>query len=91
MPQHSPANQYSPSNAMPFPADPPVTRYAQIGELSIAYQVIGAGPLDMVHIPSWVSNVEENWNEPGYARFLNRLAPDGGVVAGTGAIVSSRR
>jgi len=52
----------------------PVTRYAPIGELSIAYQVVGDGPLDLVHIPSWITNVEENWNEPGYARFLQRLA-----------------
>jgi class 3 adenylate cyclase len=55
-------------------ADVPVTQYAQIGELSIAYQVLGNGPLDIVHIPSWITNVEENWNEPGYARFLHRLA-----------------
>jgi class 3 adenylate cyclase len=74
MPQHPLANQQLPSNAMPFPADSRVTRYAQIGELSIAYQVVGNGPLDVVHIPSWISNVEGNWDEPGYARFLNRLA-----------------
>ena len=52
----------------------PETRYARVGEISIAYQVVGDGPLDLVHIPSWITNVEENWNEPGYARFLNRLA-----------------
>jgi class 3 adenylate cyclase len=52
----------------------PVTRYARVGEISIAYQVVGDGPLDLVHIPSWITNVEENWNEPGYARFLRRLA-----------------
>lgn len=53
---------------------PPETRYARAGGVSIAYQVIGDGPLDLVHIPSWITNVEENWNEPGYARFLRRLA-----------------
>jgi len=53
---------------------PPITQYAQIGELSIAYQVLGHGALDIVHIPSWITNVEENWNEPGYTHFLNRLA-----------------
>jgi pimeloyl-ACP methyl ester carboxylesterase len=52
----------------------PETRYARAGGISIAYQVIGDGPLDLVHIPSWITNVEENWNEPGYARFLRRLA-----------------
>ena len=52
----------------------PETRYARAGGISIAYQVIGDGPLDLVHIPSWITNVEENWHEPGYARFLRRLA-----------------
>ncbi len=52
----------------------PETRYARVGEISIAYQVVGDGPIDLVHIPSWITNVEENWNEPGYARFLRRLA-----------------
>ena len=52
----------------------PETRYARVGDISIAYQVVGDGPLDLVHIPSWITNVEENWNEPGYARFLRRLA-----------------
>jgi pimeloyl-ACP methyl ester carboxylesterase/class 3 adenylate cyclase len=52
----------------------PETRYARAGSVSIAYQVVGDGPFDLVHIPSWITNVEENWNEPGYARFLLRLA-----------------
>jgi pimeloyl-ACP methyl ester carboxylesterase/class 3 adenylate cyclase len=50
------------------------TRYARVGEISIAYQVVGNGPVDLVFVPSWITNVEENWQEPGYARFLNRLA-----------------
>lgn len=52
----------------------PETRYARVNGVSIAYQVVGDGPFDLVHIPSWVTNVEENWSEPGYARFLSRLA-----------------
>lgn len=52
----------------------PETRYVRVGDTSIAYQVVGEGPLDLVHIPSWITNVEENWNDPGYARFLRRLA-----------------
>lgn len=52
----------------------PETRYVRVGDVSIAYQVLGDGPLDLVHIPSWITNVEENWNDPGYARFLRRLA-----------------
>ena len=50
------------------------TRYARSGELNIAYQVVGEGPLDLVYVPGFVSNVELMWEEPGYAAFLDRLA-----------------
>jgi pimeloyl-ACP methyl ester carboxylesterase len=74
LPESLSANQHLSGSALPVSTKPPVTRYAQIGELSIAYQVVGNGPLDVVHIPSWISNVEENWNEPGSAQYLKRLA-----------------
>ncbi len=50
------------------------TQYARSGGLSIAYQVVGEGPLDLVYVPGWVSNVELMWDEPTQARFLERLA-----------------
>jgi pimeloyl-ACP methyl ester carboxylesterase/DNA-binding CsgD family transcriptional regulator len=52
----------------------PETRYAKSGAVSIAYQVIGDGPLDLVMVPGFVSHVEVAWEEPNLARFLNRLA-----------------
>jgi len=52
----------------------PKTEYARSGDLHIAYQVIGDGPLDLVYVPGWVSHVELAWEEPTLARFLNRLA-----------------
>lgn len=52
----------------------PHTRYAKSGEVNIAYQVLGQGPLDLVYIPGWVSNIEIFWEEPAFARFLTRLA-----------------
>ena len=52
----------------------PETRYARSGSLSIAYQVVGDGPLDVLFVPGWVSHVEEAWEEPTLARFLSRLA-----------------
>jgi class 3 adenylate cyclase len=52
----------------------PDTRYAKSGDLHIAYQVVGGGPLDLVYVPGWVSHLEYAWEEPSYARFLNRLA-----------------
>jgi len=50
------------------------TRYARSGDLSIAYQVVGDGPFDLVYVPGWVSNIELMWEEPGLAGFLERLA-----------------
>jgi len=52
----------------------PGTRYALSGGVHVAYQVVGDGPLDLVYVPGWVSNVEVMWEEPRYARFLERLA-----------------
>jgi pimeloyl-ACP methyl ester carboxylesterase len=52
----------------------PETRYARSGNLNIAYQVLGDGPLDLVYVPGWVSNVELMWDEPAHERFLRRLA-----------------
>ena len=52
----------------------PKTEYARSGNLHIAYQVVGQGPLDLVYVPGWVSHVELAWEEPTLARFLNRLA-----------------
>jgi len=51
-----------------------VTRYAMSGEVNIAYQVVGEGPLDLVFVSGWVSNLDLMWEDPSYARFLRRLA-----------------
>jgi class 3 adenylate cyclase len=52
----------------------PETRYARSGDLHIAYQVVGDGPMDLVYIPSWISQVEHYWDEPTVARYFSRLA-----------------
>jgi class 3 adenylate cyclase len=52
----------------------PTTYYARSGDLSIAYQVIGDGPRDLVYVPGFVSNVDVMWEDPIMSRFLNRLA-----------------
>jgi class 3 adenylate cyclase len=52
----------------------PQTRYARSGDLSIAYQVIGSGPFDLVFVHGWVSHLDLQWEEPHLAAFLNRLA-----------------
>ena len=52
----------------------PRTKYSKSGDVNIAYQVVGSGPLDLVLVPGWVSHVELSWEEPGFARFLRSLA-----------------
>ena len=56
------------------PTMTPETRYTKSGDISIAYQVVGSGPRDLILVPGWVSNIEVLWEEPAVARFLGRLA-----------------
>ena len=42
----------------------PNIRYARSGGVSIAYQVVGDGPTDLVMVFGYVSNIEVNWEEP---------------------------
>lgn len=51
-----------------------VTQYAKSGDVHIAYQAFGDGPLNLVMVPGFVSNIENYWDQPDFARFLNRLA-----------------
>jgi pimeloyl-ACP methyl ester carboxylesterase len=53
---------------------PPKTRYTRCGSINIAYQVAGDGPIDVVLVPGWISNIEVFWEEPNLARFMRRLA-----------------
>ena len=50
------------------------TRYASSGDVNIAYQAHGDGPLDLIFVPGFISHVEHLWEEPGLARFLDRLS-----------------
>ena len=52
----------------------PETQYAQSGELSIAYQTVGGGPIDLLFVPGFVSNVELMWERPAFAGMLERLS-----------------
>jgi DNA-binding SARP family transcriptional activator/pimeloyl-ACP methyl ester carboxylesterase len=58
------------------PARPPAApvRYADSDGTRIAYQVVGDGPVDLVFVPSFVTNLGATWDDPTYARFLQRLA-----------------
>src|SRR5690349_17387045 len=49
-------------------------KYARSGDVNIAYQVVGDGPIDLVLTFGWVSHLAYIWEQPAIARFLNRLA-----------------
>lgn len=66
-----PLEKAAPSSA---PFSPPETRYARSGDVNIAYQVLGSGPVDIVFVMGWVSHLEYFWTEPHFAAFLHRLA-----------------
>ena len=51
----------------------PRTQYAKCGDLHIAYQVFGDGPVDLLYAQGWLTNVEYAWESPDYARFLTKL------------------
>jgi DNA-binding winged helix-turn-helix (wHTH) protein len=58
-----------PVGVMPGPV-----QYARSGDVNIAYQVCGNGPVDLVFVMGWVSHLEYYWKEPSFAKFLGRLA-----------------
>jgi class 3 adenylate cyclase len=57
-----------------MPSATPETRYAKSGDVHIAYQVVGEGPIDLVLVPGFVSHLDIDWELPRYAHFLERLA-----------------
>jgi class 3 adenylate cyclase len=53
----------------------PDIHYVRNGGVALAYQVIGNGPMDLVHVPTpWMSNLEVVWDNPLCARYLMNLA-----------------
>jgi len=44
------------------------------GDLAVAYQVVGDGPLDLVVMPNWFSNVEAWWDLPEFVRWSEYLS-----------------
>lgn len=52
----------------------PETKFTQSGEVTIAYQVVGNGSLDLVMVPGFISHLEQAWEDPSFSRFLLHLA-----------------
>ena len=51
----------------------PEIRYAQSGDISIAYQVFGDGELDLVFVPGFISHADLSWQAPLFAEFFRRF------------------
>jgi len=52
----------------------PETKYAKSGDINIAYQVLGSGPVDLIYVPGWVTHLEYGWEERAVASFYRKLA-----------------
>ncbi len=52
----------------------PATRYARNGDVSIAYQIVGKGPVDLVLVPGFISHLDLWWTIPATTALLRRLA-----------------
>jgi len=58
----------------------PETKYAWNGDVALAFQVFGAGPVDLVYLQGFVSHVDLNWESPHLARFLRGLGEKARVI-----------
>jgi class 3 adenylate cyclase len=61
-------------------AQVPRTRYAQCGDIDIAYQVFGDGPVDLVVLPGPFIPIDSIDAEPSMYRFYRRLASFARVI-----------
>jgi len=52
----------------------PPTRYAKSGDASIAYQVVGDGPIDVVLVLGFATHLDLQWEMPPFARFFERIS-----------------
>ena len=60
--------------------DVPVTDYAWNGDVSLAYQLFGGGPVDLVYLQGFTSHVDLNWQGSHLARFLRGLGQQARVI-----------
>src|SRR5258708_36756101 len=58
----------------------PETRYALSGDVNVAYQVMGNGPVDIIVVPGFISHIEFRHELPGYTASLRRLSSFARVV-----------
>ena len=59
---------------------PPETTYARSPDGAVGYQVFGEGPVDLVFVTQWGTNIDNYWDEPTASRYLDRLASFSRVI-----------
>ena len=52
----------------------PETHYAPCGDLSIGYQIVGEGPVDLVVASSFIGHLDLTWTVPEFKAWWDRLA-----------------
>jgi DNA-binding SARP family transcriptional activator/pimeloyl-ACP methyl ester carboxylesterase len=77
--------QQDPTLDLPAPAAPPAApaadvAYARSGDVRIAYQVVGDGPVDLILVHGWVCTFQPGWEYPKLAAFYRRLASMGRLI-----------
>ena len=58
----------------------PAVEFAWNGEVSLAYQVVGEGPIDVLLVPGWFSNLDIQWESPYLERFLHGLSEQARLI-----------
>lgn len=59
---------------------PPETKYAHGPDGAVGYQVFGSGPIDLVFLTQWATNIDTYWDEPSAVRYFDRLASFSRVI-----------
>ena len=58
----------------------PKTQYTKSGDVSVAFQVFGDGPFDLVFVYGFVSHLDFQWTEPAFTALYTRLASFSRVI-----------
>ena len=61
----------------------PDIRYANNGEVHLAYQVLGDGPIDLVYVAGALTNLALAWEQPGHRRELKGIPGEWRLFAAT--------
>ena len=55
-------------------------KYARSGDVAIAYQVVGSGPLDLVFIRGTIADLMAGWDQPLFIAHVDGWAESGRVL-----------